>query len=175
MTTDKDNKSIDLFSIDKLMQQARQLAARYRQTTGNTLPVTAELARFDAAKLLGLDLNEDMTVGYDAIGKDQCQGKKYLIKGRVLFEESQSSPRIGQLNPDGHWDLIVLVLFDDHYNPVEIYQTSKEEVARVLVDKMAKNSKKRGVMSIAQFKIIADLVWTLEDGLMPDLWDNQKD
>jgi hypothetical protein len=58
----------DLYSIDLLMQQTRQLAARYRQTTGNTLPVTGKIARFDVAKALNLTLSDDLTLGYDAIG-----------------------------------------------------------------------------------------------------------
>ena len=58
----------DLYSIDLLMQQTRQLAARYRQTTGNTLPVTGEIARSDVAKALNLTLSDELTMGYDAIG-----------------------------------------------------------------------------------------------------------
>ena len=30
---------MDLYSIDTLMHETRQLAARYRQATGSTLPV----------------------------------------------------------------------------------------------------------------------------------------
>jgi hypothetical protein len=42
-------------SIDKLMAEARRLAVEYRQTTGKTLPVTSEIAVYDAIRLLNLD------------------------------------------------------------------------------------------------------------------------
>jgi hypothetical protein len=35
------------------------------------------------------------------------------------------------------------------------------------------NRKKRGAMSIAQFKIIGERVWTAENGAEPEIWDNQ--
>jgi len=56
------------------MQQTRQLAARYRQTTGNTLPITGEIAHFDVAKALNLSLSDDLTLGYDAIGNGSRDG-----------------------------------------------------------------------------------------------------
>ena len=87
---------MDLYSIDKLMHETRQLAAKYRQTTGSTLPVTGEIARYDVAKALNLRLIEDQTLGYDAIGLADRDGLRILIKGRVLFEDSKSTPRIDQ-------------------------------------------------------------------------------
>lgn len=52
--TDLAEAEMDIYSIDKLMHETRQLAAKYHQTTGTALPVTGEIARFDAAKALGL-------------------------------------------------------------------------------------------------------------------------
>ncbi|HET8807497.1 MAG TPA: hypothetical protein VFM76_03880, partial [Methylophaga sp.] len=98
--TEAAKSEIDIYSIDKLMHETRQLAARYRQTTGTTLPVTGEIARFDAAKALDLQLLEDTNLAYDAIGRDSRKGQRIIIKGRALFDESRSStPRIGQVNP----------------------------------------------------------------------------
>jgi len=45
-------------------------------------------------------------------------GLKVLIKGRGIFEDSHSSSRLGQLKPDGRWDRVVMVLFDDDYLPI---------------------------------------------------------
>lgn len=167
-------KDQNLFSIDLLMQQTRQLAARYRQTTGNTLPITGEIARFDVAKALNLTLSDDMTLGYDAIGNDSRKDLKILIKGRVIFEDSHSSPRIGQLNPDGRWERVVMVLFDDNYLPVEMYEASADEVGKALNAKAEGKNKKRGAMSVAQFKIIGALVWTGQEGETSDVWDNAE-
>ena len=164
----------NLYSIELLMQQTRQLAARYRQTTGNTLPITGEIARFDVAKVLNLTLSDDMTLGYDAIGNAGRKDLKVLIKGRVIFEDSHSSPRIGQLNPDGRWDRVVMVLFDDNYLPVEMYEASADEVGKAFKAKAEGKNKKRGAMSVAQFKIIGERVWTEEEGETSGVWDNAK-
>ncbi|NQZ54417.1 MAG: hypothetical protein HRT93_09225 [Piscirickettsiaceae bacterium] len=163
---------MDLYSIDKLMHETRQLAAKYRQATGNTLPVTGEIARFDVAKELRLRLLEDLTLGHDAIGTGDREDLRILIKGRVIFEDSRSSPRIGQLNPDGRWDNVVLVLFNDNYEPVEMYEATSSDIIEAINNKADSKSKKRGVMSIAQFKIISELVWTREDGLESEIWNN---
>lgn len=154
----------DLYSIDLLIQQTRQLAARYRLTTGTSLPITGEIARFDVAKALNLTLSDDLTLGYDAIGNGRRASLKVLIKGRVIFEDSHSSPRLGQLNADGRWDRVVMVLFDDDYQAVEMYEATAEDIHTTLEKKSESKNKKRGAMSVAQFKIIGNLVWTVQEG-----------
>lgn len=165
---------MDLYSIDKLIHETRQLAAKYRQTTGSTLPVTGEIARFDVAKALNLRLTEDQTLGYDALGQGDRDGLRILIKGRVIFEDSRSTPRIGQVAPNDRWDNVVLVLFDDDYNPVEMYEATCDDIEVALQSKSESSNKKRGAMSIAQFKIIGQLVWTQENGLEGEIWDNHS-
>lgn len=172
--TDLAEAEMDIYSIDKLMHETRQLAAKYHQTTGTALPVTGEIARFDAAKALGLQLVEDSSLGYDAVGTGKFNEQKILVKGRVLFESSKSNPRIGQINPDQRWDHVVLVLFDDDYAPIEIYHASSEDVEQALAMRPDSQRKKRGAMSVAQFKIIGTLVWTQEDGLDTEMWDNHS-
>lgn len=163
---------MELYSIDKLMHETRQLAAKYRKATSTTLPVTGEIARFDVAKALNLQLTDDLTQGYDAIGTGDRQDLRILIKGRVIFEDSRSSPRIGQLNPDGRWDNIVMVLFDDEYLPIEMYEATTDDILAITKAKPESKSKKRGAMSVAQFKIIGQLIWTKEGGLESEIWDN---
>tara|TARA_R110001606_G_scaffold399222_2_gene582478 strand:- start:142210 stop:142734 length:525 start_codon:yes stop_codon:yes gene_type:complete len=166
--------NMDLYSIDKLMHETRQLAAKYRKTTGNTLPVTGEISRFDVAKALNLQLIDDLTLGYDAIGRDERKGLRILIKGRVIFEDSRSSPRIGQIKSDGRWDSVIMVLFDDDYLPVEMHEATSDDIEAALSTKSGSANKKRGAMSVAQFKIIGRLVWSREDGLSPEIWDNHN-
>jgi hypothetical protein len=168
-----DASNQDIYSIEKLMHETRQLAAKYRQTTGTALPVTTEIARFDAAKALNLKLNEDNNNDFDAIGlSNERTDERFLIKGRVLFETSKSSPRIGQLNVDKNWDRVVLVIFDDEYQAEEIYEATRHDIADAMHHDS--NRKKRGAMSVAQFKIIGELVWTSQDGLIDKVWDNQN-
>ncbi len=170
----KPESQMDLYSIDKLMHETRQLAAKYHQTTGNTLPVTGEIARYDVAKALNLKLIDDQTLGFDALGEADGQEVRILIKGRVIFENSRSSARIGQVKPDGRWDDVVLVLFDDNYEPIEMYLATTEDIVAALENKSESKNKKRGAMSVAQFKIIGQLVWTQEAGLEQEIWDNHS-
>jgi len=174
MMTKPEEANMDLYSIDKLMHETRQLAAKYRMTTGTSLPVTGEIARFDVSKALALQLVDDLTLGYDALGTGAREGNRVLIKGRVIFEDSRSTPRIGQLNPDGRWDSVVMVLFDDDYMPVEMYEATSEDITQAIKAKQESQNKKRGAMSVAQFKIIGQLVWTKEEGIEQEIWDNHS-
>jgi len=173
--TDSAQAEMDIYSINKLMHETRQLAAKYRQTTGNTLPVTSEIARFDAARALDLALIDDPNSHIDAVGRSgEREHKRILIKGRAIFDTSRASPRIGQLNIEQDWDLAVLVLFDENYEVDEMFEASREEIADALDSKRDSNRKKRGAMSIAQFKIIGQRVWSRENGPEQEVWDNQE-
>lgn len=149
-----------LYSIGKLISETRKLAAEYRRTTGKTLAVSGEIARHDAVALLGLEPVEEGQ-GFDAV---DTEGRKIVIKGRVLFGGQRSSPRIGQLNLEQPWDDVVLVLMDESYHPTEIYRADRE-VIESLEDETGKSRRNsRGALSVARFKMIGDLVWS-DDGL----------
>jgi len=90
----------------------------------------------------------------------------------VIFEDSHSSPRLGQLKPDGRWDRVVIVLFDDDYSPVEMYEATANDINDALQGKAESKNKKRGAMSVAQFKIIGELVWTEQESGISDVWTN---
>lgn len=165
---------MSVYSLDKLISQARKLAAEYKKTTGKTLPgVSNEIAEYDAARLLGLELSDDRSKGFDAVGRGRLEGKKIQIKGRTIFDENKTRQRIGQIKIDKEWDLLVLILLDAAYHPYEIYQAEREEIMTV-IDTLSTSQKKRGALSVARIRIIGKLVWTREDGLEPEIWDNHK-
>jgi hypothetical protein len=165
---------VELYSVDKLMAQTRKLAADYRRATGQPLPVSAEIANYDAARLLDLEIIQPPPGGYDAVGlSGQWQDKKVQIKGRAIFDEKKPGQRIGQLKVEQPWDTVVLVIMDDNYEPVEIYAADREEILESLDDQG--NRSKRGAMSVAKFKIISNLVWTRDEGLLDgEIWDNSQ-
>ena len=163
--------TLPLYALEKLIAETRRLAARYRETTGQTLPVTGEIARFDAAKHLGLKLLDPREPGVDATGTGEHSDRRYQIKGRVIFKEGKPGYRIGQLNTNGDWTHIALVLLDADFEPFKIYEASREDILEALSDASGKRSK-RGAMSVAKFEIIGDLVWTRENGLEESLWSN---
>lgn len=151
-----------IYSMQKLISQARTLAKEYRQATGKTLPgISNEIAENDAAHLLGLTLCEDRSKGYDAL---DAEGKKIQIKARTIFDDSKTGQRLGQIKSNQEWDSIVLVLLNEDYEPFEVYEADREELLEV-IDKPSKSQKKRGALSVARFRIIGELRWTKEDGL----------
>jgi len=157
MTTATSSDERDIYQLDKLMEETRSLAGKYRAGTGQTLPVSHDLACYDAMRLLGLSEPESQEAGVDAIKVTGNTIEKYHIKGRVQFSDVRvKQQRIGQLNLNADWQVVVLVLLDDDYMPTSILSCSHEAVAEVLGDKP---TNKRGAMTVAQFRRIADCAW----------------
>ena len=164
---------MSLFAVDKLISEARRLAAEYRRTTGKSLGISGEIAKHDACRLLDLKLCEEQQ-GFDAMGLGERDGKRIQIKGRAIFNEAKGGQRIGKLKIDQEWDSIVLVLMDEDFEPYEIYEVDREEIMQD-INKAGKSKRaKRGVMSVARFKNVGHLAWTREEGMIKDeIWDNQ--
>lgn len=161
----------NIYSVDKLIEQARQLAADYKKMMGKPLPgVSSEIAEHDATKYLGLKLCEDRSYGYDAI-RLTSGPKKIQIKARTIFNDNFRGQRLGQLKVDKQWDSVVLVLMDEDYQPYEIFEARREDVLNNINDNQSRQ--KRGAMSVSKFRNIAELVWTKEDGLDESIWHNE--
>ncbi|MDH4273556.1 MAG: hypothetical protein OEW08_00810 [Gammaproteobacteria bacterium] len=167
---------MSVYANDKLISEARRLAAEFRAATGKPLGISNEIAEFDAARLLNLELCKERPGGYDAIGRqDPRIGKRIQIKARAIFDESKSGHRIGQLKLDKEWDSVLLVVMDEKYFPVEIYEAQRADVIQALEERPESNRNKRGMMSVARFKNIAELIWTSVDGEIQDVvWDNRS-
>lgn len=163
-----------LYQVDKLMSEARRLAREYRAAMGKPLPgISAELAVHDCIRLLDLEPVPAGTGGYDAVGRGGRAGRRIQIKGRAIFDEAKGGQRIGQLKTEQEWDSVMLVLMDQDYEPVEIYEAERAEVLEA-IDTTSRNRSKRGAVSVARFKIIGNLAWTRQEGSMADeLWDNR--
>ena len=159
------------YAPDKLIAQARALAAEYRRAMGKPLPgVSTEIAEHDAVRLLGLERNAQGQGGWDAV--DPATGERIQIKSRTIFDESKGGERMGQLKLNQEWDAVVLVLMDEDYEPYEIYEARREDLAEV-VEGANSNRAKRGAMSVARFKIVGELVWDRVNGRSRGVWDNQ--
>lgn len=156
-----------VYSIDKLISETRRLAAEYRRSTGQALPVSGEIARHDAARLLGLKLCEPGTAGVDAIGTGSREGRRIQIKSRVMAQDAKGGARLGQLNTQGDWDTLLLVILDEDYEASEIYEATREELCDALAKAQYSNRARRGAMSVAKFKNIGWLVWARETGPEP--------
>lgn len=166
---------MSLYSVDKLISEARRIAAEYRRTTGKPLGISAEIARHDACSCLKLESAED-AIGYDALGlSGDRKGLRFQIKGRAIFDEHKGGQRLGQIKIDQNWDKILLVLMDENFDTTDIYEASREDMLND-IENCGDNSnrKKRGAISVARFKRLAQLVWSSEEGLIDsEVWDNQ--
>ncbi len=144
---------MSVYDFSIVMSQTRKLASEYRQKTGQSLPVTVELARFDAITLLNLEEKpESNNEAYALIEGKRIQ---ILIKGRVIFSGKKSRQMVGQLSLDSDWAFVVLVIYDQEYNPVSIYCLSRQQVEKL----SGEMNNKRGSMTVAKFKAMGDLVW----------------
>ena len=165
-----------VYAQEKLIAQARQLAADYRRAMGKPLPgISSEIAEFDAMRLLGLapPSRPAEEIGYDAI--DPARGDKRIqIKARTIFDEDKGGQRVGQLKLGLDWDSVVLVLMDENYEPYEIYEADRADLEEYAAQSESRRAK-RGALSVARFKIIGRLLWDRVGGHDPEHWESRPD
>lgn len=63
---------------------------------------------------------------------------------------------------------------NEEFESTEIYEASRETMIDDIEEAGDSSRKKRGAMSVARFKRLAQLVWSNDEGLIEDeVWDNQ--
>jgi len=128
--------------------------------TGKPLGVTGEVAEYHAARLLGLDLAEARTQGYDATREADGKTERVQIKGRVILPESKPGQRLGTIKPDAPCDTVVLVLMDEALEATEIFEADMADVrARLAVP--GSRARARGSLGLGEFRRLARKVWSL--------------
>jgi len=111
------NDSIDISSLQKIMDQVIPLAAQYRRLTGKPLGITGEVGEFLVAKLLGVQLMSARWPGYDAVSPN---GRRIQIKARCFPNGEKLGQRVGQIKFKHNWDSIALILMDETFAPLAI-------------------------------------------------------
>ena len=152
---------MSVYKLDKLMEETRRLAAEYRRSTGTTLPVSAEIAKYDAMRLLGLVPPAESERAVDALRESDMAVDKIQIKARVIFDAKKSGHRVGQLNLDGGWDSTLLVLMNDQYQTEAIYELSRAQLEQAIPAPEMLKKNARGTMSINKFKAVGELRWSV--------------
>lgn len=145
--------------MDKLMAEARRLAAEYRRATGKTLAISGEIAVADAIALLGLDAAPDEADGYDVVRRGPAGDTRLQVKARLVFDDTRRPHRLGQLKTDKTWDAVLLVLMDENYAAVEILEAPRAAIEAALA---AAKPNRRGTLSVARFRHLGTVVWTRE-------------
>lgn len=140
-----------------IIRSIKKLAKRYRQITGRPLGITGEVAEYEVARLLGLELADARQAGYDAISKKDS--KKFQIKGRCILSKNPGQ-RLGAIKLDKEWDCVILILLDGVLEPFEIYRAWRPEITEALEKPGSKARNERGALSVSKFKSIGERVWS---------------
>ena len=152
---------MEVYQLDKLMEETRILASKYRDATGQPLPVSHDLACYDAMRYLNLRAPDKIEASVDAVGPDVLGGQKFQIKARVqLANPKGKQQRIGQLNLDGNWDICLLVILKENYQADEILAADKQSICDAIGDQAVN---KRGAMTVSRFRAIAETIWKAQE------------
>lgn len=145
--------------IMEILREAKTLAQEYRSLTGKPLGITGEVAEYEAARLLGVELTPARQAGYDAV--EQIGGKtRYLqIKGRCLLPGCKPGQRLGSIDIKKDWDAVLMVLLDENFEAKEIYEADRAGVLNALSAPGSKARNERGALAVSKFKSIAKLRW----------------
>ncbi len=146
--------------IVELLREAKRLAVRYRQLTGKPLGITGEVAEFEAAAILGLDLHAARTAGYDATEMRGGTVIRVQIKGRCIADLKRVTGRVGKIDLRQPFDTVLLVLLDMDLNALAMYEAERVDVEALLTKPGSKARNERGSVGINQFKAISTVRWT---------------
>ena len=145
--------------LQEILAAAKDVTVRFKNLTGKPLGITGEIAEFSAAKLLGLELAEARQAGYDAV---DSSGRKIQIKGRCLPEKPGPGQRLGSIRLDHEWDSVLLVLLDQSFEVIEMWEADRPEVQEAILAPGSKARNERGALAVGKFKQIATKVWPTE-------------
>ena len=135
------------------------MAIKYRQLTGKPLGITGEIAEFSAAKILDLDLADARQPGYDAIQRRNGKIKKIQIKGRCIPVNSKSGRRLGKIQLEKEWDVILFVMMNENLDVTEIYEADRPTIKEALISQGSKARNEKGTLTICKFISIGHLIW----------------
>lgn len=146
-------------SVLEILAEAKKLAQRYRTLTGKPLGITGEVAEYEAARILGVELTPARQAGYDAIETRDGKTFRLQIKGRCLLEGSKPGQRIGAIDVQKEFDAVLLVLLDDNFEATAIYEAPRHAVITALTAPGSKSRNQRGALGISKFKSIGVVRW----------------
>ena len=132
----------------------KALAKQYRELTGRPLGCTGEIAEYEAARILGLELSPARQSGYDAV-RHTPEGKQRLqIKGRCVLPGTNRGQRVGRIDSTKEWDAVLLVLLDQDFDATAIYEADRPAVVAALQAPGSRSRNERGALGVSKFKSI---------------------
>ena len=149
--------SFNFSTLDGTIDAAKAAAKRYRELTGKPLGITGEVGEVLASRLLGLELSDARQAGYDAVGPD---GRRVQIKARCVLPDSKPGQRVGSIRLEHDWDTVALILMDQDFEALAIYEAERESIEKELLRPGSKARNERGAMAVSKFQAIGTLVWS---------------
>ena len=145
----------------ELLAEAKKLAQKFYAATGKPLGITGEVAEYDAARVLNLQLTPARQAGYDAIEYSNGLLRKVQIKGRCLPEKYKPGQRLGSIKIYCEWDCVLLVIMNHSFEAIEIWEAEREPIVVALSAPGSKARNERGSLPISKFKSIGRKRWSL--------------
>ncbi len=145
--------------IFEVLRDAKVLARRYYRLTGKPLGITGEVAEFEAATKLGLDLHCARKAGYDATEIRNGCPVHIQIKGRCVVNPARIVGRLGSIDLGQPFDAVLLVLLDSDFNAFAMYEVSRDAVVTALTKPGSRARNERGSLGIRQFIAISSQRW----------------
>jgi hypothetical protein len=158
----KDQRSeSDRTELVSLLTQVRSVASRYYQLIGKPLGITGEIAEYEAAEKLQLQLLEVRTPFVDARHVTTDGSRQFQIKGRAVSAVDRYRGRVPSIKCSGEFDAVLLVLLDrTSYETLEIWEANRVHVQERLARPGSRARNERHSLSIMQFRSIAVCVWS---------------
>ena len=152
---------IDIEKAGEILERGKQAAIDYYDLTGKPLGITGEFGEYLTAKLLGLELAEARSPGYDATDK---KGRKIQIKSRCIPRDKKlSGQRLGSIRLDHEWDCVMVILLNERFEPQAIYEAGRGPLEEALMKPGSKARNERGALPITKFIKIGKQIWDADN------------
>jgi hypothetical protein len=145
-----------------ILREAKGLARQYYRLTGKPLGITGEVAEYEAARLLGVELTAARQSGYDATETRNGEKRRLQIKGRCILPNCKPGQRLGSIDISKEWDAVLLVTLDEHFDATAIYEADRPAVIAAIIAPGSKARNERGALSLSKFRSIGRLRWRRE-------------
>jgi len=143
----------------EILRKAKKLAQEYRALTSKPLGITGEVAEYEAARLLGVELTPARQAGYDAIEYIDGSTRHLQIKGRCLLPGCKPGQRLGSIDITKEWDAVLMVLLDGKFDALEIWEADRANILHALAEPGSIARNERGALAVSKFKSVAKLRW----------------
>ena len=118
-----------------------------------------QVAEYEAARILGLELTPARQAGYDAIERSNESIRRLLMKGRCLLPNCKPGQRLGSIDVTKDWDAVLVVLLDENFDATESMRRNERGVLAALSAPGSKARNDRGQLGVSKFKAIGKLRW----------------